>query len=169
MGFWNSLFKKSADNNVTNINAFTKENNFAKKPGFTEEFASDMFNTREEFASEMSNAREEFASELSNDVINNNTSDLCSKNGVCIEGTKDSLKLVYNGILAKDGATDIYAVVVQGDNVNWEDAKYYPMNTSGYQTYELLLPVSGSKGINIAFKDGADNWDNNSGENYRLM
>jgi hypothetical protein len=158
MGFWNSLFKKSADNNVTNINAFTKENDFAKKPGFTEEFASDMFN-----------AREEFASEISNDVKNNSTSDFCTKNGVCIEGTKDSLKLVYNGILAKDGATDIYAVVVQGDNVNWEDAKYYPMNTSGYQTYELLLPVSGSKGINIAFKDGADNWDNNSGENYRLM
>ena len=26
-----------------------------------------------------------------------------------------------------------------------------------------------SKCINVAFKDDADNWDNNSGENYNLM
>lgn len=158
MGFWDSFFKKSADSNVTNVKAFTKENNFAKKPGFTEEFASDIFNDREEFASDTFNDRN-----------NNSSSDSYSKNGVCIEDKEDSLRLVYNGILAKSGAEDIYAVVGTGDSKNLENAKYYPMNTSGYQTYELLLPVVDAKGINIAFKDGANNWDNNSGANYRLM
>ena len=147
MGFWDSFYKKSTSSNVTNINAFTPKNDITNQPGFNEEFSSETFN----------------------ETNGNSTFDSYSNNGVSFEDSNDSLKLVYNGILAKNGATDIYAVVGHGKQNNWDDAKYYPMNSTGNQKYELLLPVSDKKGIRIAFKDGANNWDNNSGDNYRLM
>jgi hypothetical protein len=146
MGFWDSFYKKSANSNVTNINAF-KQNEITNTPGFNEEYASDIYNEE--------NGKGPF--------------DSYSDKGVCFENSDNSLKLVYNGLLAKNGAKDIYAVVGHGKGTNWGDVKYYPMNSSGSQSYELLLPVDEKKDINVAFKDGADNWDNNSGQNYKLM
>lgn len=86
--------------------------------------------------------------------------------GVHLYGYDDKTKLVYEGILAKAGASDIYAVIGYGSNDNWEDVKYYPMQHTGGSTFELLIPETSGRSINIAFKDGADNWDNNSGANY---
>ena len=89
-----------------------------------------------------------------------------SANGINIEVTPARITLFYNGILAKDGAKEVIAVVGHGENSRWEDVKEYPMWYAGNQTFVLYLPPDKAKSINIAFKDSAGNWDNNSGRNY---
>lgn len=89
-----------------------------------------------------------------------------SSNGVEMYKMQNTMRLIYSGLLAKNGAQDVYAVMSFGDNNHWEDIKYYPMHPTGNQSYELLFPIHEMTSINIAFKDGADHWDNNSGMNY---
>lgn len=89
-----------------------------------------------------------------------------SDNGVTANRNNDSIEIIYRGLLAKSGAQDVYAVIGYGDNENWKQVKYYPMKNIGQQTFSLVVPVESSDNINVAFKDGADHWDNNSGKNY---
>lgn len=96
----------------------------------------------------------------------NPTFDNYIPNGVKLDTEGGKLRLSYNGLLAKSGAQDVYAVVNYGSNKYWDDVKYYPMNNVGRNTFEALLPINGDTSINVAFKDGANNWDNNSGKNY---
>jgi hypothetical protein len=86
--------------------------------------------------------------------------------GIHLYNYGDRTKLVYEGILAKSGARDVFAVIGYGSNDNWEDINYYPMQHTGGTAFELMIPEKDGKSMNIAFKDGADNWDNNSGANY---
>jgi hypothetical protein len=86
--------------------------------------------------------------------------------GIQMQEAKDTLRLTYNGILAKSGAQEVYAVIGYGNNLKWEDIEYYPMHKVGDQSFELIFPVKRAGNINVAFKDSANNWDNNSGMNY---
>ncbi len=108
----------------------------------------------------------EIASDISPEAYRNTSSHSYSDNGVQLQDTANSLRLVYNGILAKDGAQNIYAVLGYGNNLKWNDVEYYPMNKAGHQAFELVFPIKKSGNINLAFKDGAGNWDNNSNMNY---
>lgn len=138
MGFFDSLFKGITNKTDILSNAF------------------------DQTVSKVSNSKEEFASELSVNKDDNSY----STNGVHLKSTSNMLNVVYDGILAKNGAKEIYAIVGYGDNEKWEDIKSYSMNTSGDNTFKLLFPVDKSAKINIVFKDNADHWDNNSGTNY---
>lgn len=89
-----------------------------------------------------------------------------NREGVAIRNEGDSLRLVYDGLLAKSGASHVYAAVSVGDNSNWHDVRYYKMDKRGQDTFEAVIPKSESTNVNIAFKDCANNWDNNSGMNY---
>ena len=89
-----------------------------------------------------------------------------SNREVEIEPEGRKLRLSYNGLLAKSGAQDVYAAVSYGDNENWKNVKYYPMGKTEQNTFEALLPIKKNTNLNVAFKDGADHWDNNSGNNY---
>ena len=75
----------------------------------------------------------------------------------------DKLKVVYDGLLSKSGATHIYAHVGFGNS--WESPNDFMMNrtTTGFET---TIPVQSSDTLNLCFKDCANNWDNNSGKNY---
>lgn len=75
----------------------------------------------------------------------------------------DTVKVFYDGLLAKSGAEHVYAHVGYGSN--WNNTQDYLMNKSG-TGFELNVPVSKSDTFNICFKDCANNWDNNSGKNY---
>lgn len=76
----------------------------------------------------------------------------------------DSVRVVYDGLLAQSGASDVLAHV--GFGSSWENSFDYRMvkTTTGFEA-TVQLP-SQSNTLNIAFKDCADNWDNNSGRNY---
>ena len=71
----------------------------------------------------------------------------------------------YNGLLAKSGAPDVWLHVGYGPNNHWQYVQTYKMNKNGYG-FDLTFDVTGSSRLNICFKDGADHWDNNYGNNW---
>ena len=74
-----------------------------------------------------------------------------------------SVELEYNGLLAKSGAKEVYAHL--GYNEKWDGISDIPMEyTEGSFKAEIELASPGT--LNIAFVDKANNWDNNSGDNY---
>lgn len=88
-------------------------------------------------------------------------------NGVTISpsvpSAGENIKIIYDGLLSKSGATDILARV--GFGQNWQNLFDYRMTRTD-TGFETSVPVSSSDTLNICFKDCANNWDNNSGKNY---
>lgn len=89
-------------------------------------------------------------------------------NGVYISPTKfstgDRIKISYCGLLANSGADEIYAHIGYGTS-KWQNITDIKM-TRTTKGFEATVPVSTASNLNIAFKDDANNWDNNSGSNY---
>lgn len=75
----------------------------------------------------------------------------------------DKVKITYDGLLAKSGAHHLYAHVGYGSR--WSDSSDIQMIKTS-TGFEATLPVRDADSLNIAFKDCANNWDNNSGKNY---
>lgn len=71
--------------------------------------------------------------------------------------------VVYNGLLAKNGAEKVYIHVGFGDE--WKKSTDYKMIKTG-EGFEVSVPVAIANTMNMCFKDNANNWDNNAGENY---
>lgn len=148
MRFFDFLF--NTNTNIRPQNNSTIEptvNRTSKFQPFNEEFSLDL--TTEPYGNDMLKANNSY-----------------SNSGVEIQDANNTLRLLYNGILAKSGANEIYAVIGYGNNLAWEDIEYYPMYKTGHQKFEVMLPINRTGNINIAFKDPANNWDNNSGLNY---
>lgn len=107
----------------------------------------------------------EFSSDLSVDTKEDNVVNR-PDSGVQFYNLPDLVKLTYSGILAQNGAEDIFAVIGYGSNSNWEDVEEFQMTKTAYQNFELLTRRKQQGSVNIAFKDGGDHWDNNDGSNY---
>jgi hypothetical protein len=75
----------------------------------------------------------------------------------------DSVRIVYDGLLAKSGASHLYVHV--GFGSNWDTRGDYPMIRTS-TGFEANVPVKEADTLNVCFKDCASNWDNNSGKNY---
>lgn len=75
----------------------------------------------------------------------------------------DKVKVTYDGLLAKSGATDLSARIGFGDD--WKNLNEYRMTKSSDGFY-VSIPVINANTLNVCFKDSANNWDNNSGNNY---
>ena len=88
-------------------------------------------------------------------------------NGVIISpsilSTGERVRVIYDGLLSKSGANHIYAKV--GFGSKWEKEGYFQMIKSD-TGFETTIPVANADTMNLAFKDCANNWDNNSGKNY---
>lgn len=88
-------------------------------------------------------------------------------NGVSITPTVlsagETAKVIYDGILAKSGASQIYAKVGFGNK--WDEECYFPMYRT-HTGFETTIPLKAADTLNLVFKDSANNWDNNSGKNY---
>lgn len=80
-----------------------------------------------------------------------------------IPTTGEKVKVVYDGLLSKSGASHVYARI--GFGSRWENAFDYQMTRSN-TGFEVSIPVTRTATMNICFKDCANNWDNNSGKNY---
>jgi len=112
---------------------------------------------------------EEFSTEMYDKTFNTENMppyNSYSDQGIFVQASDNPIRIVYSGLLARSGAEHIYAAVGYGDNRSWEDVEYIRMEKTGDRTFELSLPVRRDGSINIAFKDCAGNWDNNSGLNY---
>lgn len=110
-------------------------------------------------------SQEEYSTELA-ETPNTVPFSSYSADGVQYHNIPGSVKIVYDGVLAKSGAEEIYAVIGYGDNDNWEDVDYFPMMKTAENTFEVLADRKRPENVNVAFKDAAGNWDNNSGTNY---
>lgn len=75
----------------------------------------------------------------------------------------ETAKVVYNGLLAQNGADKVYIHVGFGDD--WKKVSDYKMIRTG-QGFEAAIPIAIDNTVNMCFKDNANNWDNNMGENY---
>ena len=88
-------------------------------------------------------------------------------NGVLINpsvpSAGDKVKIAYDGLLSKSGATHVFAHIGYGSR--WENLQDVPMMKTG-TGFETTIPVMKSDCLNVAFKDCANHWDNNSGMNY---
>ncbi len=76
----------------------------------------------------------------------------------------DRIKITYSGLLANSGAAEVYAHIGFGAS-KWQDITDIKM-TKTSKGFEATVPVSSTSTLNVAFKDNANNWDNNSGSNY---
>ncbi len=90
-----------------------------------------------------------------------------TENGISISKASmkvgDSVTVTYNGLLANCGADSVTMHIGYGDN--WDNKEFISMeNDNG--TFKASLVIDNSGSLNIAFKDSAENWDNNSGSDY---
>lgn len=115
------------------------------------------------------NFEEEFSEGLMSDVSRFGIQSY-SKAGVTFEKlSENKAKIYYNGLLAKSGAQEILGVYGFGSNQKWENVSMFTMNKENENSFSAIVPVEDGKNINIAFKDPAENWDNNSGMNYTFV
>lgn len=75
----------------------------------------------------------------------------------------DVASVVYKGLLKNSGADEVYMHVGFGEH--WHDTKDIKMKKVG-DSFESVLPITSSLPLKIAFRDCANNWDNNSSRNY---
>lgn len=71
--------------------------------------------------------------------------------------------LTYNGLLTHNGANAVYAHV--GFDREWKNKHDYKM-TRKANGFEADIVVEDGNALNVVFKDCANNWDNNSGQDY---
>lgn len=90
-------------------------------------------------------------------------------NGVTFRPSGDCIRVIYDGLLAKSGAEEVFAVIGYGSGDSWQNVQTYPMDHVRDNAFELLLEPCDGKRVNVVFKDGAGNWDNNSGRNYSYL
>lgn len=75
------------------------------------------------------------------------------------------VRVNYNGLLAMSGADQVYLHTGYGDN--WEYVSDLPMQRTG-SDWQKVFPVEHPGKLNFCFKDSANNWDNNLGQNWNV-
>ena len=98
-----------------------------------------------------------------------NKSKIYEQNGIFLSKQKmsvgDEIVVGYKGLLSTSGAMQVYMHVGYGED--WQECEDIPMMFSdGMFKVKMVLKREGQLGM--AFKDPADNWDNNSGQNYNF-
>jgi hypothetical protein len=77
----------------------------------------------------------------------------------------DKVKLTYTGLLANSGAQEVFVHI--GFGPEWDNKALIPMSHEG-EAFTAEIEIASAKTMGVCFKDGGDNWDNNSGENYNF-
>ncbi|MCL6612713.1 MAG: hypothetical protein K6T66_14350 [Peptococcaceae bacterium] len=72
--------------------------------------------------------------------------------------------IIYNGLLARSGADQVYLHCGYGNPVDWHSVSTQKMDRTP-RGWEKTIRMIDNTAI-ICFKDSANNWDNNSGHNW---
>lgn len=113
--------------------------------------------------------KEEYSEDLTNSSVSKYGIQSYSKSGVSFEKISETqAEISYSGLLAKCGAQEVHGVYGYGSNQNWEGVSSIQLTKEG-DAFRGIIPIEHGKNINIAFKDSAENWDNNSGMNYTFV
>ena len=79
--------------------------------------------------------------------------------------TGDSVFIKYHGLLRNAGADGIYLHCgVDG----WKNTQTVPMMRMPEGVFTAQVQANAAHELNICFKDSANNWDNNSGWNWKV-
>ncbi|NLM10746.1 MAG: carbohydrate-binding family 25 protein [Clostridiaceae bacterium] len=125
-------------------------------------------NKQQSFGKKVGNKLKEFKEEFSENLSEFDNQPY-RNNGVILTKMSDHTATVkYDGLLAQYGADDVYTVIGYGSNSNWENVQTIRMNRIG-NTFQADIQTIPGTNVNIAFKDSADHWDNNSGMNYTFI
>lgn len=126
---------------------------------FSDELADD---------SKTSDADTEFGTDMA--VASQYGSQTYSHAGVTFDKLSESeARIRYAGLLAKSGADRVIGVYGFGSNQKWEDVSEVVMTKDTTGAFTATIPITRGKNINFAFRDSAENWDNNSGLNYTFV
>jgi hypothetical protein len=77
----------------------------------------------------------------------------------------DQLEITYKGLLSNGGADEI--LLYGGYGEEWNEKILIPM-TKDDEYFKVKFKLEYEGVFHFTFKDPANNWDNNSGENYSL-
>jgi len=78
----------------------------------------------------------------------------------------DEVNIVYNGLLSRSGADQVFLHYGLGDSRNWSNVNTIRMDKS-FKGWEKSLRLQNNE-ITFCFKDSANNWDNNNGFNWTI-
>ena len=77
----------------------------------------------------------------------------------------EEVTILYNGLLAKSGADQVYLHCGYGRADAWTYVKDYKMEKTD-RGWVTKIKVANPTRLNLCFKDSASNWDNNNGINW---
>ena len=77
----------------------------------------------------------------------------------------EELKIKYKGHLAESGADKIFLHAGYGDN-SWDNVMDVPMRKNRDGGWSVTVQVSEPSSFSFCFRDSAQNWDNNNGQNW---
>lgn len=77
----------------------------------------------------------------------------------------EEVTFLYYGLLANDGADQVYMHCGYGNPKNWEQIQDIRMEKTA-RGWAKTLPIQDKGRFNFCFKDSANNWDNNNGINW---
>ena len=80
----------------------------------------------------------------------------------------EKITVKYDGMLSNSGANEVYLHAGVGFNDEWKDVTDIQMKPSASGEWTTQLRVNTAERFNFCFKDSAENWDNNNGQNWSL-
>ncbi len=96
---------------------------------------------------------------------NNMQGDYDPRTGVAVKflhPDKSDVTIIYNGLLAQSGTSQVYLHTGLGNSWDKEyDHRMEPISAG----WEKTLQMENNE-MNFCFKDSANNWDNNNGQNW---
>jgi hypothetical protein len=78
----------------------------------------------------------------------------------------DKVRINYQGLLAKNGAEQVYLHAGANEHDNWNEIHDIEMNYEGDNTWTTEMEIPRAQAFSFCFKDSANNWDNNNGHNW---
>jgi len=74
------------------------------------------------------------------------------------------ITIIYNGLLSKSGASEVYLHTGFGDPMHWKIIDDYRMQRTA-EGWKKTLNME-DRQLTFCFHDNANNWDNNNGYNW---
>ncbi len=71
----------------------------------------------------------------------------------------------YRGLLAECGADQVW---LHYGFDSWKNTHTVNMNKVGENSFSCALKAEGKKEMNFCFKDSAEHWDNNNGQDWNI-
>jgi hypothetical protein len=80
--------------------------------------------------------------------------------------TGENVTIEYDGLLKESGANEVYLHAGIGTGDEWQDVKTIKMNETPHGACKTTVRLNTTQRFNFCFKDNAEHWDNNNGQNW---